>query len=128
MKARKEPIVNLLVRRHEAVRALCERQTHFPFFLLRDAHSSFLFYMASRKTDKSLLLSATLGSKDKVALMRLFFPDFYLDIEVKDIVEDVNRSQYSVSLYVADDKATKSTKSKPRSSVVKWEWKANNQL
>ena len=77
--------------------------------------------------DKSLLLSATLGSKDEVALIQPFFPDFYLDIEVKD-VEDTNRSQYSVSLYVADIKVAKSTKSKPQSSVVKLEWKANNQL
>ena len=29
-----------------------------------------LFYMASRETDKPLLLSAMLASKDKVALMR----------------------------------------------------------
>ena len=54
--------------------------------------------------------------------------DFYLEIEVEDAVEDVNRSHYSVSLYVANNKAAKSTKSKPRSSVVKWEWKSNNQM
>jgi hypothetical protein len=52
--------------------------------------------------------------------------DFYLDIEVEDVVEDVKRSYYSVSLYVGDDKVTKLTKSMPRSSVVKWEWRANN--
>ena len=86
--------------------------------------------MGSRKTDNPLLLSAILGSKDDVAMMRFFSSDsdFYLDIEIQDIVEDVNRSHYSVSLYVADDKIAKSTKSKPRSSVVKWEWKANNQM
>ena len=67
--------------------------------------------MASRETDKPLLLSAMLGSKDQVAVMRLFFPDFYLDIEVEDVVEDVMRSYYSVSLYVADNKVTESTKS-----------------
>ena len=81
--------------------------------------------------DESLLLSAILASKDKV-VMRLFFTesDFYLDIELEGLVEleDVNRSYYSVSLYVANDKVAKSTKSKPRSSVVKWEWKANNQM
>ena len=54
----------------------------------------------------------------------------YIDIEVEDIVdlEDVKRSYYSVSFYVADNKLAESTKSKPRSSVVKWEWKANNQM
>ena len=57
-----------------------------------------------------------------------FFPDFYLDIEVEDVVEDVKRSYYSVSLYVADNKVAESTKCKPRLSVVKWEWKANNQM
>jgi hypothetical protein len=86
--------------------------------------------MASRETDKSLLLSAILGSKDEVAMMRLFSTDFdfYIDIEVEDVVEEVKRSYYSVSLYMAKDRVAKSTKSKPRSSVVKWEWKANNQL
>ena len=88
--------------------------------------------MASRETDKPLLLSAMLASKDsdEVELMQ-HFPtdcDFYLDIEVEGVIEDKKRSHYSVSLYVADNKVAKSTKSKPRSSVVKWEWKANNQM
>ena len=93
-------------------------------------HLFFLsFLMASRETDKSLLLSAILGRKDDVAMMRLFFfPDFYLDIEVKDILEDVKRSYYSVSIYVAGNKVAKSTKSKAQSSVVKWEWEANNHM
>ena len=75
--------------------------------------------MANRETDKPLLLSALLESKDEVAMMR-FFPtdsEFYLDIEVKDVVEDVKRSYYSVSLYVADNKIAESTKSQPQSSV-----------
>ena len=85
--------------------------------------------MASRETDKPLLLSAMLESKDEVAMMRhIPVTDCYLDIEVDDVVEDVKRSYYSVSLYVADNKVAKSTKSKPRSSVVKWDWKANNQM
>ena len=84
--------------------------------------------MAIRETEKPLLLSAILGSKDEVSMMQLFFTDFYLDIEVEDVVEDVKRSYYSVSLYVADNRVAKSTKSKPRSSVVKWEWKENNQM
>ena len=85
--------------------------------------------MASRKTDKSLLLSTILGSKDEVAMMRLFsVTDLYLDIEVEGVVEDVKRSYYSLSLYVADNKVAESTKSKPRSSVIKWEWKANNRM
>ena len=54
--------------------------------------------------------------------------DLYLDIEVEGVDEDVKRTYYSVSLYVADIKVVKSTKSKPQSSVVKWEWKANNQM
>ena len=61
----------------------------------------------------------------------IFFPtdsDLYLDIEVEDVDEDVERSFYSVSLYVADNKVAESKKSKPRSSVIKWEWKANNQM
>ena len=62
-----------------------------------------------------------------------FFPltdlsDLYLDIEVEDVVEDVKRSYYSVSLYVADNKVAGSRKSKPRSSVVKLEWKKNQML
>ena len=87
--------------------------------------------MASRETDKSLLLSAMLASEDEV-MMRPFSSesDFSLDVEVEGVVEleDVNRSYYSVLLYVANDKVAKSTKSKPRSLVVKWEWKANNQM
>ena len=79
--------------------------------------------------DKAVLLSAILGSKDEVAMMRLFpETDLYLDIEVKDVVEDARRLYYSVSLYVENNKVAKSTKSKPHLSVVKWEWKANNQM
>ena len=74
--------------------------------------------MGSRETDKSLLLSAILGSKDEVVMIRFFFPDFYLDIEVKDVVEDVNRSFYSVSFYVEDNKGAYSTNYKALSSVV----------
>jgi hypothetical protein len=83
--------------------------------------------MASWKTDKQLLLSAKLASKD---MIRPFSTDsdFYLDIEAEGVPEDVKRSHYSVSLYVADNEVAESTKSVPRSSVVKWEWKANNQM
>ena len=86
--------------------------------------------MASRETDKPLLLSAMLASKDEVAMMQHFSTDsdLYLDIEVENVAEDVERSFYSVSLYVADNKVVESTKSKPQSSVVKWEWNANNQM
>ena len=85
--------------------------------------------MASRETDKPLLLSAILESEAEVAMMRhLPVTDCYLDIEVENVVEDVKRSYYSVSLHVGDNKVAKSTKSKPRSSVVKWDWKANNQM
>ena len=54
--------------------------------------------------------------------------DPYLDIEVEGVDEDVNRSYYSVKLYVADLKVAKSKKSKPQSSVVKLEWKENNPM
>ena len=47
------------------------------------------------------------------------------DIEVEGVDKE---SYYSVSLYVADIKAAKSKKSKPQSSVVKLEWKENNQM
>ena len=87
--------------------------------------------MASRETDKPLLLSTLLRSKDEVAMI-LFSTDnnSYLDIEVEviDVVEDLKRSHYFVSLYVANNKVTESTKSDSRSLVVKWEWKANNQM
>ena len=86
--------------------------------------------MASRETDKRLLLSAMLGSKDEILLR--FFPsisDSYLDIDLENVVfENVKRSYYFVLLYVGDIKAAESTKSKPQSSMVKWEWKANNQM
>ena len=87
--------------------------------------------MASRKTDKPLLLSGMLGSKNKVAIMRLFLlTEFYQDIEVEGVDKDVNRSYYSVSLYVEDIKVAKSKKSEPQSSVpvVKLEWKENNRM
>ena len=70
--------------------------------------------MTSRK-DKPLLLRAMLGSKDELVVMQLFCD------------ENVKKS-YSVSLYVADIKVAKSKKSKSQSSVVKLEWKENNQM
>ena len=82
--------------------------------------------------DKPLLLSAMLESKNEGGGHDATFPlipvtlIFYLDIEV--VVEDVKGSYYSVSLYVANNKVAESTKSKLQSSVVKWEWKANNQM
>jgi hypothetical protein len=54
--------------------------------------------------------------------------DFYLDIEVEGVDENVKQSYYFVSLYVADIKVAKSKKFKPQSSVVKLDWKENNQL
>ena len=86
--------------------------------------------MATRETDKPLLLSAMLGSKHKVVMiMRLIaVTDFYLDIEVEGVNEDAKQSYYFVSLYVTDIKVAKSKKSKAQSSVVKLDWKDNNQL
>ena len=59
-------------------------------------------------------------------ILQIAVTDLYLDIEVDGIDEDVNRSYYSVKLYVEDLKVAKSKKSKPQSSVVKLEWKENN--
>ena len=55
--------------------SIITRLSHFPFFLLRDVHSSSLSLMANRETDRPLLLSAMLASKDEpeVAMMRPFF-------------------------------------------------------
>jgi hypothetical protein len=62
-------------------------------------------------------------------MMRLFpVTDLYPDIEVEGVDDDVKRSYYFVSLYVADIKVAESKKSKPQSSVVKLEWKENNQM
>ena len=52
--------------------------------------------------------------------------DLCLDIEVEGVDEDVKPSYYSVKLYLADIKVAKSKKSKPQRSVVKLEWKENN--
>ena len=85
--------------------------------------------MATRGTDKPLLLSATLGSKDEVAMIRHFaLTDPYLDVEVEGVDEDSQRSYYFVSLFVADIKVAISKKSKPQSSMVKLEWKENKQM
>ena len=54
--------------------------------------------------------------------------DFYLDIEVEGVDEDAKQSYFFVSLYVADIKVAKSKKFKSHSSVVKLDWKDNNQL
>ena len=86
--------------------------------------------MATQK-DKHLLLSAMLGSKDELIVMRLFCTDWSLstvDIEVEGVDENVKESYYSVSLFVADIKVAKSKKSKSQSSVVKLEWKENNPM
>ena len=85
--------------------------------------------MANLETKKPLLLSALLGSKHEVAMMGLFaVTDPYLDIVVEGVDEDVKRSYYFVKLYVGDIKVAESKKSKPQSSVVKWEWNADNQM
>ena len=88
------------------------------------------FSMASREKDKQLLLSAKLESKDEVVMMFSSSGSefFYLDIEVEDVTDDGERSYYSVSLYVENEKVTKSKKSKPQLSVVKWEWQANHKM
>jgi hypothetical protein len=82
-------------------------------------------------TDTPLLLSAILGSKNAIAIMTLFSTDRCLDIEVEGNIKNGKwgiRSQYSVRLYVADKEVAKSTHSKLRSSVLKWEWSGDNQM
>ena len=89
----------------------------------------FPLYMATQKTNKPLLLSAILESKDEMVMMRPFLvTDFFLDIEIEGVVEDVHRSYYSVQLYVEDIKVAELKKSKPLSSEVKLEWKESNQM
>jgi hypothetical protein len=78
-------------------------------------------------TDKPLLRSTILGSKNAMAIMTLF-PLIWLDIEVEGDIEDGIRSQYHVRLYVTDKKVAKSTNSKPVSSVLKWEWNTENKM
>ena len=63
--------------------------------------------------------------------MSLFSTDRYLGIEVEGDVENgkqIIRSQYSVRVYVADREVAKSTKSKPRSLVLKWEWNEDKEM
>jgi hypothetical protein len=84
-------------------------------------------------TDKPLLLSAILGSKNAMTIMKVFCTDLYLDIEVEGDVRNgkrMARSQYYVQLYVADKEVAISSKLKlePLSSVLKWEWNADNQM
>jgi hypothetical protein len=79
-------------------------------------------------TDKPLLLSAILESKNAIAIMTLLSTDRCLDIEVEGDIKKGERgirSQYSVRLYVADKKIAKST-NKPASLGLKWEWNADN--
>ena len=62
-----------------------------------------------------------------MAIMALSSTDRYLGIEVEGDVEkgkQRKRNLYFVQLSVADTVVAKS----PRSSVLKWEWNANNQM
>jgi hypothetical protein len=62
-----------------------------------------------------------------IPIMASSFTDCYLDIEVEgDFVngQERKRKLYSVQLSVADTVVAKS----PRSSVLRWEWNANNQM
>lgn len=72
-------------------------------------------------------LSAILRSKSAIPIMVLSSTDRYLDIQVEGDVgngQQRKRKQYFVQLSVADRVVAKS----PRSSVLKWEWNANNQM
>jgi hypothetical protein len=83
-------------------------------------------------TDKPLL-SAILRSKYAITITKFFCTDLHLDIEfqVEGDVKIGKRSQYYVQLYAADKKeAAILTKLKlePPSSVLRWEWNADNQM
>ena len=70
---------------------------------------------------------AILRGKSAIAIMALSSTDRYLDIDVEGDVENGQKGKrmlYSVQLSVADTVVVKS----PRSSVLKWEWKPNNQM
>ena len=79
--------------------------------------------------DEPLLLSAILRSKDEI-MMQLFFSNsnFYLDIEF-EVGDDYWRPSYHyVSLYVANDNVIESSEDFNPPSVIKFEWKENNQM
>jgi hypothetical protein len=78
-------------------------------------------------------LRAILGSKIAIAITTLLSADLdlYLDIEVEGDIENgkpKTRSHYIVRLSVANKVVVESTHTKPRSSVLKWEWTANNEM
>ena len=102
------------------------------FFLLRNVHSSSLFsiWRLRRRTNRCYLVQCWEVRRDihDGNILQIAVTDLYLDIEVDDIDEDVNRSYYSVKLYVEDLKVAKSKKSKLQSSVVKLEWEKNDRL
>jgi len=78
-------------------------------------------------TDNPLLLSAILESKTAIVILTLLSTDRCLDIEVEGDIKKGNwrmRSHYSVRIYVDDKKIV--SKNKPASSVLKWEWNADN--
>ena len=82
-------------------------------------------------TDKPLLLSAILGSRNAITIMTLIPTDHYLNVEVEGDIENGKwraQSQYSIRLYVADKEVMKLTHPKPCSSVLKWEWNADNKM
>jgi hypothetical protein len=86
-------------------------------------------------TTKSSLLRAILASKIAIPITTLLSADLdldpYLDIEVEGDIENgkpKTRSHYIVQLSVANKVVVESTCPKPRSSVLKWEWTANNEM
>lgn len=85
-------------------------------------------YPPSMVTRKPLLLSAILQSKYEITIITLLSTDICPDIEVDGDIEDGKwRSKHFVRLYVDNNEVAKSTK-EPTSSVLKWEWNADNQM
>ena len=110
-------------------RLVLQSTSQLPIYLPVSSSSSFLYiWRVGRRKNACYLVRYW---KVRMRLPLCYFSTiliFFLGIEVEDVIEDVKRSYYSASLYVGDNKAAKSAKSKPRSSAIKWEWKANNQM
>jgi len=99
----------------------------FQFFSL----TLIVLFPFSMATDTPLPLRAILKRKNAIAIMTLFSTDRCLDIAIEGSITHEKwriRSQYFVRLYVTDKEVAESTPTKPRSSILKWEWSADNQM
>jgi len=60
-----------------------------------------------------------------VLITTFFSTDPYVDIELEG---NFKEREYFAQLYVDGREVAKSTNSKPHSSVLKWEWKSDNEM